>query len=104
MANNRFCRVYDPAAPEKSVVRNKPMGWDGTVCRFGAPTLADPPARTDGWNQMIITCQGDTLSVKVNGQETCKLTRLNLVKGRIVLTSQKAEITYRQMDLEPIAR
>jgi hypothetical protein len=101
LGNNRYCRVYDPSAPDTPVSTGNPTGWDGTICRLGVPTAADP-ARPGGWNKLAVTCMGDTVTVSVNDQPTCQLTKLKQAKGRIALTTEQAMITYRQVHIQPL--
>jgi hypothetical protein len=52
---------------------------------------------------MEITCKGDTISVKVNGQLVNEATNCSETKGAISLQSEGAPIEYRNVVLKPLA-
>ncbi|WP_165223276.1 3-keto-disaccharide hydrolase [Aquisphaera insulae] len=54
------------------------------------------------WNRMEITCKGDTLRVKVNGELVNEATNCNVTKGAICLQSEGAPIEYRDIVLTPL--
>ena len=54
------------------------------------------------WNSMEITCRGDEILVKVNGELVNHATGCNVAKGAIALQSEGAEIHYRDIRLTPI--
>lgn len=56
------------------------------------------------WNTMEITCKGDTISVKVNGQLVNEATNCSETKGAISLQSEGAPIEYRNIVLKPLAK
>ena len=54
------------------------------------------------WNTMLIRCEGDKVSVRVNGTLMNEGTGLTATKGAICLQSEGAEIHFRKVELKPI--
>jgi hypothetical protein len=54
------------------------------------------------WNQYEITCDGDRISLKVNGELVNVGTGAEVVPGKIALQSEGAEIHFRNIRLIPI--
>jgi hypothetical protein len=53
------------------------------------------------WNTMEITCKGDTIRVKVNGELVNEATHCSVTKGAISLQSEGAPIEFRNIVLKP---
>ena len=51
------------------------------------------------WNRMEITCRGDKIVVKVNGQLVNEATNCNVAEGAISLQSEGAPIQFRKVQL-----
>ena len=56
------------------------------------------------WNKMEITCRGDEIIVKVNGDLVNHATDCSVQKGAICLQSEGAEIHFRKIVLTPLRR
>jgi hypothetical protein len=56
------------------------------------------------WNKMEITCHGDEITVKVNGDLVNHATKLSQSKGAIGLQSEGAPIEYRDIQLRPLEK
>ncbi|MBX3413941.1 MAG: DUF1080 domain-containing protein [Pirellulales bacterium] len=56
------------------------------------------------WNQYEITCDGDKITLVINGQEVNVGTNSELTKGRILLQSEGAPIEFRNIELEPLKK
>ena len=54
------------------------------------------------WNIMEITCRGDEILVKVNGDQVNHATNCNVTSGKIALQSEGAEVHFRQVELKPL--
>jgi len=54
------------------------------------------------WNRMEVVCEGDTVTVKVNGDLVNKATNCSVTKGAICLQSEGAEINFRKVVLTPL--
>jgi len=54
------------------------------------------------WNQIEITCRGDEVIVKVNGELVNHATNCNVTRGAIALQSEGAPIEYRNIRLTPL--
>ncbi|MGH7128848.1 MAG: 3-keto-disaccharide hydrolase, partial [Planctomycetaceae bacterium] len=55
------------------------------------------------WNQMVITCKGDEVLVKVNGEMVNHATNCSVTSGAISLQSEGAPIEFRKVELKPLA-
>jgi hypothetical protein len=55
------------------------------------------------WNTMEITCRGDTISVKINGELVNEAAKLSQSKGAIALQSEGTPIEYRNIKLKKLA-
>lgn len=54
------------------------------------------------WNKMEITCRGDEITVKVNGELVNHATKLSQAKGAIALQSEGTPIEYRDIKLRAL--
>jgi hypothetical protein len=54
------------------------------------------------WNQYVITCQGDTIELVINGQLVNRGTSSELTRGKILLQSEGAPIEFRDIVLTPL--
>jgi hypothetical protein len=79
----------------------------GTPERLGHVTGWQPdgdPTHPGDWNTVEITCDDDTLRVKVNGKEVNKLSGLSQKSGRIMIASEFAEVSFRRFELERLEK
>jgi hypothetical protein len=53
------------------------------------------------WNRMQVTCKGETITVRVNGELQNQATGCTVTNGRICLQSEGAPIQFRNVYLEP---
>ncbi len=56
------------------------------------------------WNQMEITCRGDEVLVKVNGELVNHATNCNVTQGAICLQSEGTPIEFRNIVIKPLAK
>jgi hypothetical protein len=80
------------------LVSGEPAGWNGSLTRL-APSEGDP-AKPGDWNKVLVTCDGDTLSVAVNDKLVNEIKGLNIKKGRVGFTAQHADYTLGKVELE----
>jgi hypothetical protein len=67
--------------------------------------LTDDSEKAPGeWNQYEITCKGDEIILKVNGDVVNHATKSSVTKGAICLQSEGAEVHFRNIKLKPIAK
>jgi hypothetical protein len=55
------------------------------------------------WNAMEVTCRGDEVIVKVNGDLVNHATKCSETKGSIALQSEGTPIEFRKVELRPLA-
>jgi hypothetical protein len=55
------------------------------------------------WNKMEITCRGDTITVKINGELVNEATKLSQSKGAIALQSEGTPIEFRSIKLKKLS-
>ena len=64
--------------------------------------MADPDLKPSGqWNNMEIRCDGEKISVKVNGKSVNEGAGARVKKGEICLRSQNTAIEFRKIKLTP---
>lgn len=74
-----------------------------TMGKTGIPMKAKDAEKPVGeWNTYQVVCQGDTVTIIVNGQEMNKATACSVTSGWIGLQSEGAEILVRKVLLEPL--
>ena len=56
------------------------------------------------WNQFVITADGDTVTIVLNGKEVNKATGVDVRAGQIGLQSEGGEIHFRKVQLTPIKK
>ena len=67
------------------------------------PKLHESNEKVAGeWNSYDITCEGNTIEVKVNGVVQNKATHCSLVKGAIGLQAEGSKIRFRNLWIEKI--
>lgn len=67
--------------------------------------LTDDSEKPAGqWNQMEVTCRGDQITVKINGQLVNHATNCNVMRGAICLQSEGTEIHFRNIQLQPLSK
>ncbi len=54
------------------------------------------------WNRMEITCKGNTIRVKVNGELVNEATNVSVTRGAIGLQSEGSPIEFRDIVLKPL--
>lgn len=76
-----------------------------TMGKTGIPKKGKDAEKPLGeWNTYQVVCQGDTVTILVNGQEMNKATGCSTKAGWIGLQSEGAEILVRKVLLEPLTR
>lgn len=54
------------------------------------------------WNTYEIVCDGDTITLMLNGKVVNKGTKCSHTKGKILFQSEGAELFFRRIDLKPL--
>ena len=54
------------------------------------------------WNTAVVRCEGDKLSVKINGKLVNEASTLSVTKGAICLQSENGEVHFRKVELMKI--
>jgi hypothetical protein len=101
----RVAIVYKPRGASTPVSR-------GLVSRLGATPFAPPadPAHARNnyekphgqWNTLECICDGDSITVVVNGKKVNAATQVSHHRGRIQIMSEGAAITFRKFELRPL--
>jgi len=67
--------------------------------------LTDDSEKPAGeWNRMEITCDGDVIRVKVNGELVNEATNCSVTQGAIALQAEGAPIEFRDIVLTPLKK
>ncbi len=64
----------------------------------------DSEKKLGEWNKMVIECQGDEVKVWVNDTLVNHGTKSTASKGQIALQAEGAEVEFRKVDLESLAK
>ncbi len=54
------------------------------------------------WNQLSLTCDGDTVKIVVNGKLANEAKKSELTKGRIAIQSEGAEVHFKDVEIRPL--
>ena len=82
--------------------------FNENVARQGSPVSYTPHKNESnekepgGWNTYEITCNGDTMELKINGQFQNKATGVSLRRGYIGFQSEGVPIMFRNFKLTPL--
>lgn len=56
------------------------------------------------WNRLEVLCDGDTISVVLNGVLVNQGTKSSLTKGKILFQSEGAELFFRKIEVRPLVK
>jgi len=73
--------------------------WKDVKGFRGADDVEKPAGE---WNRLECICNGDSLTVFLNGQQVNAARNLSLTRGRIALQSAGAEVFFRTIDIQPL--
>ena len=99
--------VYDPHGEPRTFETGRINWWGRDVDwqdRLGFRGRQDVESPSGGWTRMEVIADGDKITTLVNGHVVNEGDRASLTDGRIMIQSEGAEIYFRKVDLEPIAR
>lgn len=75
--------------------------WKDKLGFRGARDVEKP---TGEWNRMEVICDGDTITVILNGYVVNVGTKSSLTKGKILFQSEGAEIFFRTIEVRPLVK
>ncbi len=98
---------YQPGAPPRPIVgyrldaagRDPPREWKDVKGFRGSADVEKAPGE---WNRLECVCDGDTLTVLLNGQTVNAVTNLSHTHGKIAIDSEGAELFVRTLDVQPL--
>lgn len=100
-AGDFWCIGEDIATPDMEKRRGPKAKWgvdEGRARRI--KNLTDDSERPTGdWNQMIVECKGDTVSVSVNGTIVNYGFRCTATSGQIAIQAEGAACEFRKVEL-----
>ncbi|MEZ6015768.1 MAG: DUF1080 domain-containing protein [Planctomycetota bacterium] len=103
-AGDFWCIGEDITVPDMETRRGPRERWgvDGDRARR-IKNLTDGSERPPGeWNQMVIECRGDSITVWVNGDLVNVGTGCTASAGKIALQAEGAPCEFRRLDLTPL--
>ena len=56
------------------------------------------------WNRMEVVCDGDAITVRLNGILVNAATRSSLTSGKILFQSEGAAIDFRAIEVRPLSK
>ena len=104
-AGDFWCIGEDIAVPDMEARRGPRDRWgvDGDRVRR-IKNLTDDSEKPPGeWNEMVIECRGDAVSVWVNGDLVNAGTGCTARAGKIALQAEGAAAEFRKLELTPLA-
>ncbi len=72
--------------------------------RFLRQVEDDPEKPVGEWNTLVVRCEGNTISVKVNGVTVNEARNVSTSRGAICVQAESAEIHFRKIELTPLDR
>lgn len=87
-----------------TTLTNHRGGTDGRQGRSLGWIQEPPPMAPSEWNDCEVTCQGDRISVSMNGVKANEGWGAEDVAGRISLRSQKTAVEFRQVEVKELPR
>jgi hypothetical protein len=99
--------VFDPAGDAREFESGR-INWYGRDVdwqdKLGFRGKDDVESPYGQWTRLEVIAQGDRLTYLVNGKVVNEGVRSSLTEGKILIQSEGAEIFFRRIDLEPLAR
>ena len=99
--------VFDPNGQERTFETGR-INWFGRdpdwQDRLGFRGKQDVESPLGEWTRMEVIADGDRLTYLVNGKVVNEASRSTFAAGRIMIQSEGAEIYFRRIDLEPLAK
>lgn len=99
--------VYDPAGQPREFQTGR-INWFGRdpdwEDKLGFRGRQDVESPYGQWTRLEVVAEGDRLTNIVNGKVVNEGSKASLTEGRILIQSEGAEIYYRKIDLEPLAK
>ena len=95
------------ASPSDPQLRAASTG--GAATRPGRTSSASAARRdvekpAGEWNRMEVICDGDTITIILNGYVVNVGTKSSLTRGKILFQSEGAEILFRKIEIRPLIR
>jgi Domain of Unknown Function (DUF1080) len=75
--------------------------WKDRLGFRGARDVEKPPGE---WNRMEVVCDGDAITIILNGYVVNIGTRSSHIRGKILFQSEGAEILFRKIEVRPLVR
>jgi hypothetical protein len=73
--------------------------WENVLGFRGKSAVEKPVGE---WNTLVVTVNGETMTVQLNGVTVNKATGLGVTKGRIQIQSEGSEVLIRKITLTPV--
>jgi hypothetical protein len=99
--------VYDPKGEAKEFESAR-INWFGRdpdwkdVLGFRGKDDVESPAGQ--WTRVEVLCDGDKITISVNGKVVNAGARLSLTRGKILFQSEGAELYFRKIELTPLGK
>jgi hypothetical protein len=98
---------YRPGAPFRQFA-NERINWFGRDPEWkdlaGFRGTQDVERPLGQWNVIECICDGSSITYKLNGVQMNSGTDANLIKGKILLQSEGAEVFFRKVELQPLMK
>jgi hypothetical protein len=101
---------YTPGAPVRDFTGEPPrrINWYARDPHWkdvkGFRGKEDVEKPVGEWNTLECLCDGDKITVTLNGKVMNMATKCNHMKGNILFQSEGAEVFFRRIDLKPLKK
>jgi hypothetical protein len=96
------CQIQEHDCGDFWMVGGTSIAVDGKTEKEYRKKTADAEKPTGEWNTLEVVCDGDAITNIVNGQVVNRASRASLVRGKIALQTEGAEVFYRGIVLTPL--
>ncbi len=98
------CQIQEGDCGDFHLVDGTTIDVAGKTAKGRVVKTSDAEKPNGEWNVVEVICDGDTITNSVNGVVVNRATRASVARGRIVLQSEGAEVSYRNITITPLAK
>ena len=98
------CQIQEHDTGDFWMVGGTSIEIDGKAETRYRKKTQDAEKPTGEWNTVEVVCDGDKITHIVNGVKVNEGSKASLTKGKITLQSEGAEIFFRRVSLQPLAK
>jgi hypothetical protein len=104
---SRMEPYYQPGAPPQAFISGR-INWLARDPNWkdvkGFRGKKDAEVAVGEWNRLECICDGDKITLRLNGKVVNACTQSSATKGKILFQSEGAEVFFRKIDLTPLKK